>query len=378
MNSFDEKNALRLLGSGLDTQGYSLVGDTANFEPDRWDSAIDFMREHKTKWHNSGDVDKEGFWVLRDYKHKGKRFVFELKGGEAGVFVNPKYKFSPVVVQLNSKGLYANGGHEALHEVVKNFLPNIGIDCGDSEAKVYRQDVNWDIVVPPDFELDTKNIYAPKRKRRLVEDEELGVETLAVGERGKEHAYLRMYVKTHEIEEKGTIWQIPILESNGWLEGERVIRVELELGGDFLKEFGPRNWGPEFKTLLRDVVLKLVTESFQVVAPYERGKDPNLNRKITRLPFWELVVADARSLSTKEIKRIKVPVYGDRVARALKRLDENLLSIKAMALQDGWPAEIIEQEILSRNSKTWNKNLIEQKEKRLRWARKLYLREGEK
>ena len=225
-----------------------------------------------------------------NYKILSYRMKGYLKFASEEVLISVNPELNPTIkVTLTAYGVH-KFGLDFLFKQVKDFVSSFG-GAFEKEELVYRQDFHVDVQMDK-LNVEPKNVLSRGKKIMVVMDDELHVETLAVGERGKENIFIRMYDKKLQIEASKDYWNWDVLNSYPlYNPALPVLRIELEIGGGWMDSNHVRALRSieNMKCMGGSLIRHLVGHYIRLVVPIPKDGNCNRWRDAIDLPVWVAV-----------------------------------------------------------------------------------------
>ncbi len=283
-----------MLGGGYDYLGLTADWPMPNLQVAEWDHIIERLWVVKK--------NNRGKYLYEPVKLGGHDFELQLKkpGGFFWLISET------ITIQLNPNMnpgfkavIWPKGALTVGHDVLLEIIERVAIELGrpyftSVPLNLSRLDYHLDLHVD-EINFDARNILA-RGKKGIIFDNELNVETLTAGKRGKEHIFFRGYDKLGEIMEKGMKgqWNLEVLSQNEKFQpGRKIIRFEFEIGGQWLKRYSQQYNFRDIKILKAEgswLPHYLVHNHLKLV---EAGELDHENRHAARdaiiLPIWGMV-----------------------------------------------------------------------------------------
>lgn len=217
---------LTILGLRVDTLQYSVRG---SLSPD----LAAYLHEQK---HEAQDREAplpflvDGTELMLQPKGRGS-YPWLLKLGPLDIQLTDSAKFPTAYVRLGARGLLSEGAQD-FFETSRRLVASLG---AHEEPQASRVDVAVDFQGWEFTQGDMAGMVCPANKRALY----FGGDQLQTASFGKLPMMFRAYDKTTEIREKRLEWwRVAWAAVDGFDPGERVMRAEVEVGRDVLKQLG--------------------------------------------------------------------------------------------------------------------------------------------
>ncbi len=271
----------KVLGGGYDTSCYTMECRFENFDKEYFERLHEDTKRAKAKWEGFRIEDDE--YRLLPYKGQGY-FIFH--NDYLRIQINPDLNPS-LKVQYNAQGVY-EAGYQALDNAVKRALEFFGAsELEVDKGKLYRQDFHIDVQVDK-INIKPENVMA-RGKTMTVQDPHLDIETIAVGKRGKETVFTRIYDKRTEIAHTRAYWNLGVLKGyEGYDPDKDTLRIEFELGGHWLAKYDMREVGA-LRADTGAIPKYLVNTHISLIEPFDRNDNHNRMRDKKLIPIWSAV-----------------------------------------------------------------------------------------
>jgi hypothetical protein len=157
------------------------------------------------------------------------RYSYRLQHRHGLIGLTTSDSLPTVTVQPNASLIHAVGVRSAIEwfvEVVELLLGRV--EWKASRIDLFMDSHGWDLVA------SDRDAFVCRAKQRVMYEDDSTLRTLMFGT-AKSGVKARIYDKTEESRKKGTDWW-PSVWGDAYMPGERVLRVEFQVGREVLKQ----------------------------------------------------------------------------------------------------------------------------------------------